>query len=326
MARMQGKTSSEDDQYFAGVDVSKAHLDLALPGQGRVVRFSNDASGIGALVAALAGRGPGGPHLVVLEPTGRYHLALWRALEAAGHGVAPVNPWSARRLAEGLGLLAKTDQIDARLLCRIAMQHPPEVRACPDETTLEIKALYAARSAAIRQRATVRTRIKDNSHPLVQELLDEDEAHLSRQIGTLTAALTTLLDARAKTRRTREILTSIPGIAEAGAIAILAELPEIGTATRGQIAALSGTAPRTRQSGAWTGKARTRGGRRAIPAALHMNALVAMVHNPDLKAFANRLRAKAKHIGTVLTAVLRKLLVLANALVAQNRLWTPQRS
>ena len=112
MARMQGKTTSDAYQYFAGIDVSKAHLDLRVFGSKRGQRFTNDEAGIAALIAQLAAPETG-PHLVVFEPTGRYHIALWRALERAGNGAAPCNLFQVRHLATGLGKRAKTDQIDA---------------------------------------------------------------------------------------------------------------------------------------------------------------------------------------------------------------------
>lgn len=319
MARMQGKTSSEDYQYFAGVDVSKAHLDLRQSGAARGRRFGNDAVGIAALVEQL-----GAPHRVVLEPTGRLHLPLWRALEAAGHGVAPVNPLAARRLAEGMGHLAKSDAVDAFVLSEIARHLPPETRRAPDDMTNEIRELHAARTGAIKRRAMVRNEASASANALVLRLLAAEDAALTARIGEITAALQDLIDARAATRRTREILISIPGIGEAAAITLIARLPELGQASRAQIAALTGTAPMTRQSGTWKGKARATGGRRDLRAALHMNAVVAMIHNPDLHAFAERLRQNGKNGPMILTAVLRKLLILANALVAQNRLWKPQ--
>ena len=267
----------------------------------------------------------GGVHLVVIEPTGRYHLAVWRALDAAGHRVAPINPCSARKLAEGLGRLAKTDAIDAATLCDIAQRFPPPVRPAPDDITMEIKALYAARASAIKRRAMVRTQETASDNDLVHSLLATEEACLTAQIKTLTTALQRLFTARAGTRRTRDILMSIPGIGEGAAIAILADLPEIGKISRTGIAALTGTAPMTRQSGTWSGRAKARGGRRALRSALHMPAIVAMTHNPGLKTFAERLRAKGKHAYAIITAVLRKLIILANTLVAENRLWTEEK-
>jgi transposase len=320
MARMQGKMTSDLYEYSAGIDVSKAHLDLRVSGTTKGRRFANDEGGRAALVAHL-----GAPHLVVIEPTGRYHLELWRALEGAGHGVALVNPYAARRLAEGMGYLAKSDRIDAFVLSEIARRQAPAPRPVPDDFTLEVRELYAARSTAIRKRARVRTQIGATSHPLLLGLQATEETTLTAQIETLTEALKALLASRQATRRSQEILASIPGIGAGAALAILTRLPEIGQASRAEIAALAGCAPMTRESGQWKGRARTKGGRRDLRTALHMPAIAAMTHNPDLATFARRLREKGKNTQAIITAVLRKLLALANALIAENRLWTPQR-
>jgi transposase len=320
MARIQGKTTSEVYQYFAGVDVSKAHLDLRVHGAKRGQRFANDDGGIAALVAAL-----GTPHLVVFEPTGCYHIALWRALAAAGHGTAPHDPARARHLATGLGVLAKTDGIDAMVLARIAAQLPVSVKAPPSDVALSIMELFSAQRAAIKRRAMVRTQRSACANTLVMAQLDAEEATQTTVIATLTDDLNSQFKANPKARRTREIVMSIPGLAEGGAAAILARLPEIGTLSRGEIAALSATAPMSRESGTWKGQARPKGGRRDLKSALHMCAISAMTHNPDLKAFAEALRKRNKHGKAIITAVLRKLIVLANALVAQDRMWTPKR-
>ena len=283
MARMQGKATSDDVQYFAGVDVSKAHLDLRVSGTSRGERFRNDETGIAALIGRL-----GLPHLVVFEPTGRYHTALWRALDHAGHGAAPCNPYRARHLAEGMGRLAKTDVIDALTLCDIALRPRRVCTSPPDDTALEIRAIYAARRALIKRLAMSRTQATANSNALVLNLLSAEHSFLAAQIKSLTATLTSLFKAtsetrRALTRRAREILLSIPGIGEAAASAILTELPETGSASRGEIAALTGTAPMTQKSGGWRGRARTRSGRRSLSTALHMPAIVAITHTQTSK-------------------------------------------
>lgn len=320
MARMQGKTTSEHVQCFAGVDVSKAYLDLHVQDTGRARRFCNDPDGIAALLRALGQA----PHLVALEPTGRYHLGVWRALEATGHAVAPIHPLAARRLAEGMGALAKTDAIDARVLARIAARlRPCPVRA-PDEITQEIKALYALRRSLIKRRAIARTQAREAEQPLIARLLAEEIDAQSLRIKQLEAALLERIRSQPGPARAYVILTSIPGIGRGAAIAILADLPEIGRATPAEVAALTGCAPMTRESGSWKGRSRTRGGRRRLRTALHMPALVAMSHNPDLAAFARRLKARGKNGAIIITAVLRKLIILANALVAQNREWTPK--
>lgn len=320
MARIQGKTTSEEFQYFAGLDVSKDHLDLRIEGAPRGQRFGNDEAGIAALVAALPA-----PHLVVFEPTGRYHIGLWRALAAAGHGTVPYNPWMVRQAATGLGVMAKSDGLDAMVLARIAALLSPRPKAPPGSEELEIKDLFAARRSLIRRRAMVRTQREACLDSFIATQLDREAEAQTAAIKALEARLRALIDASPHHARTREIIMSIKGLAEGAATLLLVRLPEIGTLTRGEIAALSATAPMTQESGTWTGRARTRGGRRDIRAGLHMCAVSAMTHNPDLKAFADGLRKRGKHGHAIITAVLRKLLVLANALVAQNRLWTPQR-
>ena len=320
MARIQGKTTSDDYKCFAGIDVSKAHLDLHVHGTRKGRRFANTLDGIAALLDHLGSE----RHLVVLEPTGRYHLAVWMALDGA-HDVAPVKPFSARRLAEGLGHLAKTDAIDAQLLSLISARLSPPVLPAPDEKTQEIRALYAHKQSLIRRRAMAKTQMAQTNSPEITALLKQEIADQSARIKALDALLRSRIKAHEPLARTHEILTSIPGIAQQGAEAILVLLPQIGRATNGEIAALTGCAPMTSQSGQRQGQSRTRGGRRNLRTALHMPAVAALSHNPDLKAFADRLRAKGKHGSVIVTAVLRKLVILANTLVAQDRLWTPER-
>jgi transposase len=318
MARIQGKTTSEEFQYFAGIDVSKAHLDLQVNGARRGQRFANDDAGIAALLAVLKA-----PHLVAFEPTGRFHVPIWRALAAAGHGTVAQDPARARHLATGVGVLAKTDRLDASVLARIAAEMPVSIKSPPSDFDMEIRELFAAQRAAIRRRAMARTQAEASANAVVLAQLTAEIAALTAGITQLTEALQALFKANPRRRRIREIILSVPGLAEQAAATLIARLPELGTLSRGQIAALSATAPMSRESGAWTGRARPRGGRRDIRASLHMCAVTAMTHNPDLKAFADRLRLRGKTGNTVITAVLRKLIVLVNSLVAQDRQWTP---
>lgn len=320
MARIQGKTTTEDYEYFAGVDVSKAHLDLRVHGSKRGQRFANDDGGIAALITAL-----GPPHLVVFEPTGRHHVALWRALAAAGHGTAPYNPFMARQAATGLGFMAKSDVLDARVLAQIAALLAPRSKAPPSDHELEIRDLFAARRALIKRRAMVRTQREVGADDFVDRALAREEEAQTSAIAAMEDRLQSLFKSNPRQARTRAIILSIKGLAEGAAATILARLPEIGTLSRGEIAALTGTAPMTRESGNWKGKARIRGGRRDIRASLHMCSVAAMSHNPDLRAFAEAMRNRGKHGNAITIAVLRKLLILANALVAQDRLWAPQR-
>jgi len=330
MARMQGKTTSDISQLFAGIDVSKAHLDLRLWCEGRSRRFANDPAGFAAIDAHLRARSDR-PWLVALEPTGRYHFPVWRALHEAGHGVAPLNPLHVRRFAESDGELAKTDAIDAAVLARMAAQRRPVAKLPPSEEQLRLKALTTSIADRTDRRAMLKGQRAEARDPLIAGFDEAEIVQLSGAIDALKAEPARLIDANRQTARVAEILGSIPGIGEASAHRIIAPgsgpgqaMPEIGTLDKQQVAALLGTAPRANQSGKRNKRRRIKGGRKRLRVALHMPALVASNTNPDLKAFKQRLKDKGKNNGVILTAILRKLIILANALVAQNRTWTPK--
>ena len=322
MARVQGGTTTDTSQHFAGIDVSKAYLDLRLSRERRSHRFANDPAGFAALAAHLGQA----PHLIVLEPTGRYHHAVWTALAAAGHQVAPVNPLHVRRFAESEGELSKTDALDAAVLARMAAKAPPS------EEQLRIKELSTSLADRIDRRAMLKAGRKEVRDPLIVELDEAEIILLSTAIDSLKAAIAGLIEADPERARSAEILASIPGIGVSSAHRIIADMPEIGTLTDKQVGALLGAAPRARESGKRRNRRRVKGGRRQLKAALHpgsgpgqaLPAIAAARANPDLKAFRQRLKAKGKPGAVIIIAVLRKLIVLANALVAQNRLWAPK--
>jgi len=320
MARVQGETTTELPQHFAGIDVSKAYLDLRLSRERRAHRFPNDPAGFAALAAHL---GPA-PHLIVLEPTGRYHHAVWKALAAAGHGVAPVNPLHVRRFAESAGELSKTDALDAAVLARMAVERRPAAKAPLSEEQLWIKELSTSLADRIGRRAMLKAGRKEVRGPLIARLDEAEITLLSAAIDTLKAAIARLIEADPERARSAEILVSIPGIGVSSAHRIIADMPEIGTLDDKQIGALLGAAPRACESGKRSNRRRVKGGRHQLRAALHMPAIAAARANPDLKAFRQRLKARGKSGAVITTAVLRKLIVLANALVAQNRLWEPK--
>jgi len=325
MARMQGKTTSDISQLFAGIDVSKAHLDLRLSCERRSRRFTNDPAGFAAIDAHLRARTSSDvPCLVALEPTGRYHFPVWRALHEAGHGVAPLNPLHVRRFAESDGELAKTDAIDAAVLARMAVQRQPAAKPPPSKEQLRLKALTTSIADRTDRRAMLKGQRAEVRDPLIAGFDEAEIAQLSGAIDALKAERARLINANPESARVAEILCSMPGIGEASAHRIIAEMPEIGALDKKQAAALIGAAPRVSQSGKRDKRRRTKGGRRRLRAALHMPALVASSANPDLKAFKQRLKAKGKSNAVILTAILRKLIILANALVAQNRTWTPK--
>lgn len=305
-----------------GIDISKDWLDVArhpAPGGG-MERFPNDAPGHAALIAWLGEIGA--PPRIVFEATGAYHGALALALERAGRPFCKVNPRRARRFAQAAGRLAKTDRIDAAMLARMGQAlelepDPPQGDKQPD-----LNALSSARAALLKDVNALLARRQVASHDLVRRQLDRRLAALRADLAEIDAARAALIEADAALRARAAILVSIPGLGAVSAAAILAGFPELGGLGNRQAAALAGVAPITRSSGKWQGQSFIGGGRAALRRSLYMPALVAARFNPNLRAVYERLVAAGKPKKLALVAVMRKLVVLANALLREGRSWT----
>ena len=301
-----------------GIDISKDHLDVHRLPDGKARRFANTRPGHKALITWLQ---PTPPARVVYEPTGPYHRAFERALEDAGFPMAKVNPRFARRFAEALGTLAKTDRADAALLARMGAVLALPVRPVATPAMRELEELLGARDALIKEQTATKNREKTLTLPLLKhqhtarlEQIETDLAAVDREIQTRITA-----DKILKERF--DILISIPGIGTITAASLLITMPELGTLERKQVAGLAGVAPITHQSGTMTGRAKCRDGRANVRQAIYMPALVACRFNPDLKTLYDRLIAAGKQAKVAITAVMRKLLVLANALLRDGRKW-----
>jgi len=304
-----------------GVDVSKDHLDAHRLADGATRRFANDKRGHKALIKWLA-QTPA-DH-VVFEPTGPYHRAVERALGASGVPFVKVNPRQARRFAEATGKLAKTDRLDAAMLARMGAVLELEARPARSETLLELRELHIAREALVKDRTAAKNREKVLTLLLLKRQNAQRLEQIDRQIATVEAAILETIEADAGLSDRFAILTSIPGVSSITAFALLIEMPELGALEAGQAACLVGLAPIARQSGRWTGHAFIRGGRASLRQALYMPALVAARFNPDLKAKYAQLVGAGKPAKVALTAIMRKLVVLANALLKANRKWAPK--
>jgi transposase len=303
-----------------GVDISKDFLDAHRHPDGDARRFANSAAGFKALIGWIGD----GASRIVFEPTGPYHGALERALAKAGLPIVKVNPRQARRFAEATGKLAKTDRMDAALLARMGALLQLEIRPLHDEIIAELKQLHIAREALVRDRTAAKNRSKVIGLAMLKRQNAERLKHIERQMAAIEAEIESRIGADAELARRFAILTSIPGIARLTAFVLLIEMPELGSMEPGQAASLSGLAPVARQSGRWTGKAFIRGGRANVRQALYMPALVAMRFNPDLKAKYHQLVAAGKPAKVAITAIMRKLIVMANALLKAGRLWMPK--
>ena len=310
-------------ERFVGIDVSKARVDVHVRPDGIVFGCATDAEGLGALVARLT---PLSPCLVVLEASGGYEGVVAAALAEAGLPVAIVNPRQVRKFAGAIGRLAKTDAIDAAVIAHFAEVVRPQPRPLPDDLLLRLQELMARRRQLVvminaeKQRlAKAQDRMAQSSFKTVLKSLEAARARIDKAIDKLIEA-SPMWCAR------QDLLKSVPGIGDVVARTLIAELPELGRVDRHQIAALAGVAPINRDSGRYRGKRKIQGGRVEVRAPLYMACLVAIRHNPALKAFYRRLRDHGKPARLALVAAMRKLLTILNAILRDQRPWTQAQS
>jgi transposase len=300
-----------------GIDVSKQYLDVVLHRQGAAQRVTNDPEGIAALVAQLR---PCAPQLIVLEATGGYEAACALALQDAGLPVLVVNPRQARDFAKSQGILAKSDRVDARVLAQFAATTTLAPRPLPTGPLRELAALVTRRRQ-VQEHLTAERQRRPFAAGLVAESLTAAIAEYTRQLKQLTAAIGRLIRDTPALRGPAERLRSVPGVGPVVAATLLGALPELGTLSRRQIAALAGVAPLARDSGKQRGRRHVWGGRASVRQALYMAALVASKHNPVIRAFYQRLLAAGKPKKLALVACMRKLLVILNALIKHQTVW-----
>lgn len=305
-------------QNTVGVDVSKDWLDAHRLSDAVAKRFQNSARGWRALRNWAAGA------LIAFEPSGPYHKGFERALADACAPFAKINPLQARRFAEAIGTRAKTDAVDARVLARMAavLDLPPTPPA--SETALLLKELQVARQALLKDRTAAKNRAKRLTLAVLKRQNAARLRHVEAQLEGIDAEIDAVLSADPDLSARRDILISIPGVSAITAAAMLIEAPELGALEPAQAASLAGVAPFTRASGKWKGVAKIGGGRSFLRIALYMPALVAARFNPDMKAVYDRLRSAGKPPKVALTALMRKLIILANALLRDERKWTPR--
>jgi len=301
---------------YAGIDVSKGTLDLAVHG-GPGTSFANTEAGIQQLLAAL-------PRvtLLVLEATGRYHHSVTAALVAAGHPVAVVNPRQVRDFARSTGQLGKTDRLDAALLARFAAVVQPPVHALPDAATQELAELVARRRQLLEMRVAEQNRLEIRSKR-IRKSVHRTLRMLDAELALLEHDLDDTIRQSPVWQATADLLQSVPGVGPQTARALIAELPELGRCTRREIAKLVGVAPHPRDSGTYRGARHCWGGRAAVRAALYMAAVTAARCNPVSRGLYQRLRTAGKPAKVALVAVMRQLLTILNAMLKTNQRWQP---
>ncbi len=321
---MQGWAGEVEDMVetspvYVGIDVAQEHLDGAVAPAGEEWRSPHDEEGIAQMVARLRALRPA---LVVLEATGGVEVMLVAALAAADLPVVVVNPRRVRDFARAMGNLAKTDRLDAQVLALFAERVRPPVRPLPDAESQALRALVT------RRRQVVEMLVAEKNHrrtalPPVRRRIERHITLLEQELREMDDELSRALRASPLWREQEDLLRSVPGIGPILAATLLADLPELGTLTRHQLAVLVGVAPLNRDSGKWRGKRTTWGGRAAVRAALYMAALVATRCNPVVQAFYQRVLAAGKPKKVALTTCMRKLLTILNAMVKHGTPWNP---
>ena len=307
---------SDTIEQSVGVDISKDTLDVHLHPAGKARRFANTRMGRSGLIAWLA---EFTITRIMFEP---YHHGFERQLAEAGQPLAKVNPRQARRFAEAVGRHAKTDAVDAAMLARLAALLEPPVRPAVSQALDDMKELIVARRALVKDRVAALQRDGVHRSMLLKRQAAQRLAQIERQIASIDAALRTMLAVDAALKARFDILVSIPGVGETTALIMLVEMPELGHLDQRGAASLAGLAPIARDSGQHRGKRFIRGGRASLRQALYMPALVAVRFNSDLKAKYEALRIAGKPPKVALTAIMRKLVILANALVRDGRTWS----
>lgn len=304
------------DKVFIGIDVAKDKLDVALPEQ--VGTFANESEGHSKLIKQLSGLQL---EAIIVEATGGYERAVVAELAAAKLPVVVVNPRQVRDFARATGKLAKTDKIDAQVLADFGKAVNPEMRPLPDKRQVELQQQLARRRQIVGMLTAESNRYKQATDKLVRKSIADVCKTLRKQLKNIDQQLQETIKKTPAWRDKENLLRSVPGVGPQTALSLLAELPELGTCSRQQIAALVGVAPINRDSGKFRGYRSTWGGRATVRSALYMATLVATKHNPVIHAHYHHLQALGKCKKVALVACMRKLLCMLNAILREQKPW-----
>jgi len=307
------------EPLFVGIDVAKDKLDLARSDTTTTSSFANTPQGLADLVSSLAANPR--PTLIVLEATGGLEIPALEALLQADLPVARVNPGQVRHFAKALGCLAKTDAIDARVLVEFARQVQPRLAEKPSPVQAELQALVVCRRQLVKTRTEQANRLETARTKPTRKALAAVRRAVEGQIAELDKQIRKLIDSDDDLSGMDQILRSAPGVGKTLSATLLSQLSELGDVDRRQIGALAGVAPFNRDSGRWQGTRSIRGGRAAVRAVLYMAAVTALRCNPLIAAFGARLKAAGKPSKVVITAAMRKLLTLLNAMLRDRLHW-----
>lgn len=313
-------TSSESThrKVFIGIDVAKETLAVFVSSTGESLEFTNDSKGHRKIISLCKKTNP---ERICLEATGGYQTELMLALTEKGLPASMANPRQVRYFAKGIGLLAKTDKIDAELLARFAELVKPKITVMPGDEHRLLTALLRRRDQVKDMLTAEKNRI-ELAHPSVKsglkkhvKGLEKELAHLDKKIHHTLRESSMAEDA--------EILETIPGVAVISSASFVSELPEIGKVSNRRISALSGVAPFTQRSGKWKGKEKIQNGRKRLSNKLYMAAFNAVKYSPVFKEQYDRLVSRGKPHKVAMVAVMRKLICVCNSMVKNQTTWNP---
>jgi transposase len=310
--------SSKKSKSFIGIDVSKKLLEVAVHESDYQFRCANKVSAFAELIAELIALRPA---LIVLEATGGLEIPITAALHAAGLPVVVINPRQVRDFAKATGQLAKTDQLDARVLAHFAAAIKPPLRPIKSTPELELDALVGRRGQLVEMLTAEKNRRGSAATTTVRDEIEQHLDWLEERIAELDEQLKGLVKTSSVWQSNDDILQSVPGIGPVVSVSLLAELPELGTLNRQRISKLVGVAPLNRDSGPHRGTRHIFGGRARVRCMLYMAALSATRFNPVIKEFYQRLLAKHKPFKVAITACMRKLLAIINVMLRDRTHW-----
>jgi transposase len=305
----------EEVKRFVGIDVAKAALDVCIGSEGTAFSIANEEVGIRQLLRALTPA-----DFVIMEATGGLEVPIASALASAGLAVAIVNPRQVRDFARATGRLAKTDRLDAQILARFGETVRPAPRPLATEEAQALEALVTRRRQLVEMLTAEKNR-RSMAPKVLHRSIDEHIRWLKKRLSGLDEELGTMIRETPLWRERDELLRSVPGVGQVLSSTLLAQLPELGTLNRKQIAALAGLAPFNRDSGALRGSRCIWGGRAEIRRVLYMATVAGIRSNPIIRTFYLQLRARGKHAKRALTACMRKLLVILNAMLRSKTHW-----
>lgn len=308
-------------ERFVGIDVSKAYLDVHIRPDDTNRRFDNSPAGIAAVLAWLE---PMKPALIVIEATGGYESALAACLSLQGLPLSLVNPKRARAFADALGQNAKTDPLDATVLAEFAERVRPTVRPLADAQTQQLQALVSRRNQLVEMRTMESNRLATAKDRVVRRSIETILRALEKELAKAEKELAQTVEQSPVWQAKDELLQSIPGIGPVASRTLLGWMPELGTLSREEAGALVGVAPVNRDSGKWSGKRFIKGGRAIVRRVLYLAAHAARQGNAVLQAFAERLEKAGKAPKVIRIAVARKLVIIANAVLRDQRPWQPK--